>query len=145
MEHFNIIGQLRSTAHGNGWKFIAGDEFYQNIEAAREEVGIDQLVLTAQFESRPTFVNGRVVEVAYVGAIGLGRKFDDDGGIASLDETYMQKYDARLNELTSLLANFLGDFSCTNELSITDCTFLNQLNNFNTNIDFVIGNITLIQ
>jgi hypothetical protein len=145
MELFDLIGQLRSYAASQGWGFAAGDNFYQNIEVANQTLTAGQLVLTAEFNTSPSIVNGRVVQVTYSGSIMLGRKQDFDGQQSTLDETYIQKYDRRLLELMTLLANAIGDFTCTNELEITAIEFVHSINTFNTNIDFVGGNITIVQ
>jgi len=145
MKQFDIIGQLYRAAVANNWRFAAGDNFYQNIELANNSIEIGQHVLTAEFNTTPTIINGRVTEINYNGSIMLGRKVDNDGQIASLDETYLQKYNARLLELMQLLANFIGQFACDNELEITSIELVHSINNFDTNIDFVGGNITIVQ
>lgn len=145
MDKFDIIGQLYRKAKSNGWAFCAGDEFYQNIAATQENMTDGQLVLTAQFNCTPTFLNSRVTRVVYSGSIMLGRKFDDDGTASSLDEDYMDKYNNRLFELMSLLANFIGTFECENGLTVDSAEFVNAINKFDTNIDFVGGNITFSQ
>ena len=104
-----------------------------------------QLVLTAEFNAFPIFVNGRNPEIEYRGSIMLGRKVDEDGTNASLDEDFMDKYQRRLLELMQLLAVFLGSFECENDLSILSSEFILSLNRFDTNIDFVGGNITIKQ
>lgn len=145
MDKFDLIGQLCRKAYSNGWVFAAGDEFYKNIELADSEMNDGQLILTAQFNSTPTFTRGKVTKVVYTGSLMLGRKFDDDGTPASLDEDYMDKYNRRLLELMQLLATFLGQFQCENELDITSVEFIQDINRFDTNIDFVGGNITFEQ
>jgi hypothetical protein len=83
--------------------------------------------------------------VRYTGSILLGRKVDADGTDASLDETYLEKYDARLLELMQLLVIFIGQFGCDNELDIEGLELPHAINRFDSNIDFVGGNVTFVQ
>jgi hypothetical protein len=145
MEQFDLIGQLYRQAKANGWAFAAGDDFYKNIELANQQLEAGQLVLTAEFNAFPTITNGRAVEIRYDGSIMLGRKQDNDGIEASLDEDYMDKYNRRLLELMQYLVSFIGTFACDNELDIVSMEIVNSINTFNSNIDFVGGNISLIQ
>lgn len=145
MEKFDLIGQLHRAAQERGWAFCPGDVFYQNIETTEQSMASGQLVLTAEFNAFPIFVNGRNPEIEYRGSIMLGRKVDEDGTNASLDEDFMDKYQRRLLELMQLLAVFLGSFECENDLSILSSEFILSLNRFDTNIDFVGGNITIKQ
>lgn len=145
MEQFDLIGQLYRQAKANRWAFAAGDDFYKNIELANQHLETGQLVLTAEFNAFPTIINGRTTEIRYEGAIMLGRKQDNDGMEASLDEDYLDKYNRRLLELMQYLVIFIGTFTCENELEITAMELIQQINTFDSNIDFVGGNITLIQ
>lgn len=145
MDKFDIIGELRRAAIERGWVFCAGDKFYQNIEMTSNDIGYGQLILVAQFDSRPTITNGRVMGITYNGSILLGCKFDDDGTSASLDETYLEKYDRRLLSLMQSLGNFLGELECAAGLSISQVEMPNAINQFDTNIDFVGGTVVIMQ
>jgi len=145
MEHFNLIGELKNSAHNLGWFFAAGDNFSQNIAIAEENLTAGQLVLTVKFNAYPTIRGGRVQSIRYVGPILLGRKQEVEGTESSLDEDYIDKYERRLLELTQRLVNFIGEFACNNELDVSNIEIAQSLNNFSTNVDFVGGNITLIQ
>jgi hypothetical protein len=145
MEQFDLIGQLHRQAKANGWAFAAGDNFYKNIALASQDLETGQLVLTCEFNAFPTIRNSVVTEIRYDGALMLGRKQDNDGVEASLDEEFLDKYDRRLLELMQYLISFIGTFTCENELEITAMELIQQINTFDSNIDFVGGNITLIQ
>ncbi len=144
METFDILGSLASAAYANGWKFAAGDNFYQNMELLDAELLPAELTLTCtSFNITPSIVNGRIMGARYESVILLGRKTDATGEEASLDETYIQKHNRRLKELMTLLAAFIADFACDNELDIVSFLLNTEINKFDTNIDFVGGRITL--
>lgn len=143
MTRFDIIGELRSQANSKGWIFTAGDDFYKSIDLANENIDAGDIVLTCMFNATPTIRNGRVVDVEYSGAISLGRKQDEDGTEATLDESYLDKYDSRLLELTTMLVTFIGQFACDNELEIVNMTLAQSINTFGSNIDFIGAEITI--
>lgn len=146
MEQLDIIGQLEAYALAKGWRFVYRfDRFRANMEAMHDyQPG--ELVLMADFRATPTIKNGRVTQLVYTCLLMLGRKFDEDGTVASLDETPMQKYDRRLKELGQSLLNAICDFSCANELEVTAAPISVDINVFDTNIDFAISeNATFVQ
>lgn len=145
MDKFDIIGEMFRTARSNGWAFCAGDDFHQNIAATEENMEDGQLVLAVDFSCTPTFRNGKIPIIRYSGAIALGRKFDDDGTPANLDETFWDKYQRRLLYLKQQLALFIGTFECTHSLDVVSAEFASTINQFDTNIDFIICTITLDQ
>jgi len=146
MDNFNLIGGLRDFAISKNWHFLCGDNFYENFEASQAEFENGQLVFVAEFSANPIFGNGNnISSISYAGTIMLGRKFDEDSTPASLDETFIQKYDRRLLSLMQLLAVNIAQFACANELEISNPSFVLAINKFDTNIDFVVGQITLIQ
>jgi hypothetical protein len=155
MTKYDLIGQLKRYALANNMVFLSGAKFNQNYEADQAEYKNGQLILSADFLVYPTIVNGVSNPIKYTGAIALGIKFDDsntivkpdfaDGQPANLDETFIQKYDARLLDLMILLASHIGSFSCDNELEIENITMVPELNKFDTNIDFVSAQLTFIQ
>lgn len=145
MNQFDIIGALRTYAESQGWAFLFGSEWMQNYEASRNEYEDGQLVLGVDFDAVPTRSAGVISEISYNGTMILGRKFDDDNTPANLDETYIQKYDRRLYELSTLMSDFIKAFSCLHELDVTAESMRMDLNKFDTNIDFVANTITFLQ
>jgi hypothetical protein len=100
----------------------------------------------AFFKASPAFGKSKAVrEIRYQGVLILGQKFDDDGTAASLDETFIQKYDRRLEDLMSALNLHIVAFACENELDINGVEYSYDLNKFDTNIDFIAGAVTFIQ
>jgi hypothetical protein len=171
MTNFNIIGALRTFATSRGWRFGAGNNFYQNADLGT--VSEDQLVLLCDFTSKPTFtkVGANIQNIIYDGVILLGRKFESEvdavPGVeddpeteedetvqeieyqpateSSLDETYLQKYDRRLLDLIQLLALNISLFVCSNDLQIVSISIQNQINKFDENLDFVAATVTIQQ
>ena len=146
MEQLDIIGQLEAYALAKGWRFVYGyNKFRANIDVMHDyQPG--ELVLIADFRATPTIKNGRVTQMIYTCLLMLGRKFDIDGTVASLDETPIQKYDRRLKELAQTLLNTICDFSCANELEVTAAPISVDINVYDTNIDLAISeNATFVQ
>jgi len=146
MTQFDIIGELADYAAANSMQFISGANFYQNYEATLKEYGEGQLILAARFDAAPKFSPGYKIEsITYTGALMLGRKFELTDTHSNLDETFYQKYNARLLELMTMLSTAIATFACDNELSITQCNYNMLLNQLDENIDFVEAVITFVQ
>jgi hypothetical protein len=145
MDNYDLIGALKAYADSQGWVFLSGTSAYQNYEASQNEYEDEQLVLAADFDARPDIAIGSVEQISYQGVLMLGRKFDADSTPASLDETYYQKYLARLKELMGLLSGVIITFSCANELDVLDVIMRMDIDTFDTNIDFVAATITFVQ
>ena len=146
MTNFDLIGELQTYAAAHSMQFLSGASFNQNYEASQNEYENGQLVLTAEFDAAPAFsAAGKIGSITYTGLLGLGRKFEEVTTMSTLDETFIQKYNARLLELMQLLSVAIADFACENELEVTNCQMAMQLNKFDTNIDFVVATITLVQ
>lgn len=145
MDNFDIIGQLDAAATAMGWEFIYGNNFYINYEARKKKYNAGDMVLTADFTSKPTYVNGRITQINYTGVVMLGQKAGIDNTKASLDETMQQKYNSRLLNLLQTLANFIGNFSCNNELDVSVSNFRIDINRFDTVIDFVVMELSFTQ
>jgi hypothetical protein len=167
MTKFDLVGALRTYCISKGWHFLYGSAFYQNIEADEAYLN-GELILGADFNARPVYGRGMgITEIQYSGILLLGRKFDNDGTDAvvddpgtpedetvlatndatpaSLDESMIQKYDRRLLELMTYLSGAIQALSCANELNVTNCEIKMDINKFDTNIDFVAANITFVQ
>lgn len=145
MNQFDIIGSLKAYAENQGWAFLSGQDWYQNYEASQNEYANGQLVLGVDFDSIPVRKAGIISEISYPGTLILGRKFDPDTKPSSLDETFIQKYEARLLELTTLLSNMINTFMCEHNLDVLGENIRMDLNKFDTNIDFVVETLTFIQ
>lgn len=146
MTNFDLIGELETYAAAHSMQFLSGAQFNQNYEASQKEYENGQLVLTAEFEAIPAFSRGgKITEIRYEGILALGRKFEETVTMSTLDETFIQKYNARLLELMQLLSVAITDFACENELEVPACRMGMQLNKFDTNIDFIAATISFLQ
>ena len=94
--------------------------------------------------AQPRFINSVIDRITYSAEIMLGRKFDEIGDTSSLDETFIQKYERRLEELAKLMATFLASFACEHGLTIQNSTFQFYLNQYDENLDFCGGNVTFV-
>lgn len=142
---YNLINALRTYAEDNDWIFLSGEKWMQDYEASQAEYEDGQLVLGVDFqEAAPTRTNGVVSEIKYKGVLVLGRKFDPNSDEVNLDETFIQKYDARLQDLTTAMSNFIQDFVCQNDLETEGETMSLRLNSLDETIDFVVNRITFV-
>lgn len=144
---FDIIGALRTYATSEGWIFLSGENWHQDWEATRNTYAVGQLVLGVDFqEAIPTRTNGLVSEIKYPGILVLGRKFDPLPATTevNLDETFIQKYDARLLDLTTAMSNFIQAFVCENSLDTESETMSLRLNSLDETIDFAVNRITFV-
>ena len=145
MDNYDIVNALRTQATTNGYLFLYGETWMQNIGADDLKLLDSSLVLACDpFTAQPTMDNGVIEQIVYSGAIALGQKFND-GTVANLDETHLQKWENRLKNLSLALSNFIAAFSCNNELDVSGINFRLDMNKFDTNIDFVAATVTFTQ
>jgi hypothetical protein len=150
MDNFALLSTLKDYADTKGWHFLSGNNFYQNYEASQNEYDPGDLVLAVDMDAAPIYSpGGKISSISYTGVIALGRKVDEtpvlDETRSTLDETFWQKYTRRLEELMSLLSTALAEFACDNQLELSGVRFRLDLNKFDTNIDFIVGSLTIIQ
>jgi hypothetical protein len=146
MEQFDIIGALETYAISKNWDFVFTlNSFYSSAQTIKEYTP-GKIIMIADSRDLPKITNGRVTEIEYTCLVMLGRKFDDNGQAASLDETSGQKYDRRLKELKQLLATALGQVACDNELEVIPSEIIFDVNQLAENIDFAMtANTVFIQ
>ena len=144
MDRFTITAALKSYATTKGWKILMGDRYHQNAQASRETYSIGTIVIGIfPFTTVVPRAKAAFGEITYRSVILLGRKFETLTH-ANLDETYAQKYDNRLKDLIPLLANSVKEFACSNELEYSG-EIADEIDNFDTDIDFVGGLFTFYQ
>jgi len=150
MATFNLINIINSYCAENNILFIPGTAAYVNLSQIIDETdfSVNNKILIADFTAQPNLVNGTVQETRYSGLLALGQAFDiEDGTVtyqSTLDETYQQKFDRRLYQLSNELVEIIGDISCENELTTENITFKLDINQFDVNADFVAATITFI-
>lgn len=141
MQYFELYDTLKSYCQTNGIHFVFGSLDYVNYELTQKDYAPDELVMVAELTMRPNIRNSQVTGATYTGIIMLGRKFEAST-VASLEERYEEKYNNRLKDLIQLFVQHLATFGCENELGV-QCSLRYDINKFDTNIDFVVGDVTL--
>ena len=145
MIKFGLIGAISDYATAESMVFLFGDNFMQNFEATTA-ITDGQYILACDFNAAPRYGSGGGIgSVEYNGVLMLGIKFDSAGTYSNLDETLIQKYNTRLEDLSTKLSEAIVDIACANELDILNCTFKLDVNKFDENIDFVAATITYLQ
>lgn len=143
---FGLISYLDNWCTANKVYFCAGPEQYNNIVADYKLYEDFDLILVVAFNMVPRYSEGGVQSVTYQGSIALGRKCektDDEETVSSLDETFMQKYTRRLEDLTSKLNDLLLALQCEEEAYIDSCVMNYVLNKYDLNADFVNATVSL--
>ncbi|OQA94561.1 MAG: hypothetical protein BWY22_02441 [Bacteroidetes bacterium ADurb.Bin217] len=155
MQSFDVLEKLRTYCVNEGIIFIPSiSESYVNSVIDWNEYENNDLIMFALFNAVHVFDNSKLVEIAYTGVIGLGRKCeselieDEDGEYtveteSNLDETPEQKYDRRLKYLANKLTEILSTIACENQYEIRNCNMRLEINKFDLNADFVACDITI--
>ena len=156
MQSFDILEKLRTYCVTEGIIFIPSiSESYVNSVIDWNEYENNDLIMFALFNAVHVFDNSKLIEIAYTGVIGLGRKceselIEDDNGDytveteSTLDETPEQKYDRRLKYLANKLTQILSEIACENQYEIRNCNMRLEINKFDLNADFVACDITIV-
>ena len=156
MQSFDILEKLRTYCVSEGIIFIPSiSESYVNSVIDWNEYENNDLIMFALFNAVHVFDNAKLIEIAYTGVIGLGRKceselIEDDNGDytveteSTLDETPEQKYDRRLKYLANKLTQILSEIACENKYEIRNCNMRLEINKFDLNADFVACDITIV-
>jgi len=156
MQSFDILEKLRTYCVNEGIIFIPSiSESYVNSVIDWNKYEKNDLIMFALFNAVHVFDNAKLVEIAYTGVIGLGRKCeselieDEDGEYtveteSNLDETPEQKYDRRLKYLANKLTQILSEIACENQYEIRNCNMRLEINKFDLNADFVACDITIV-
>lgn len=156
MQSFDILEKLRTYCVNEGIIFIPSiSESYVNSVIDWNEYENNDLIMFALFNAVHVFDNSKLIEIAYTGVIGLGRKCeselieDEDGDYtveteSNLDETPEQKYDRRLKYLANKLTEILSEIACENQYEIRNCNMRLEINKFDLNADFVACDITIV-
>lgn len=144
MKAFGIIDALIDFCETKDWHILVGDSWYQNYESDQKayEAG-DIIMLSPAWTMQPQYnSNHQLFQIVYNGSIALGSKFERNGTVSSLDETFIQKYRNRLACLTQEFAIFAKEFQCQHDVTMT-LTIRPDLNKFDTNIDFMAATVTI--
>ena len=144
MKEFGIIDSLINYCETKNWHILVGDNWYQNYESDQKNYKAGDLVmLCPAWTMQPQYNSShQLFQLTYTGPIALGSKFERNGTVSSLDETFLQKYRNRLACLTQEFATFAKEFQCQHDVSMS-MTIRPDLNKFDTNIDFMAAIVTI--
>ena len=138
----NLIGILRDYCDREHLYFIPGPAAYQNAIMDQSIYADNDLILVCDLQFSPVFGENSLDEVQYNGTIALGRK-REVSSVSSLDETFAQKYDRRLKELSNLLTELLLSLQCEHNFVIDSARMSYSLNEYDLNADFVSSEIQI--
>jgi hypothetical protein len=138
----NLIGILRDYCNREHLYFIPGPDAYRNAIMDQSIYAANDLILVCDLQFSPVFGENSLNDVQYNGTIALGRK-REIASVATLDETFEQKYDRRLMELSNLLTELLLSLQCEHNFVIDSAQMSYALNEYDLNADFVSAEIQM--
>lgn len=138
----NLIGILRDYCDREHLYFIPGSDAYRNAIMDQSIYAANDLILVCDLQFSPVFGENSLNEVQYNGTIALGRKRELQT-VSTLDETFEQKYDRRLMELSNLLTELLLSLQCEHNFVIDSARMSYSLNEYDLNADFVSAEIQI--
>lgn len=138
----DLIGTLRDFCQEKNIFFIAGPEDYRNAVADYSVYAPYELILICDFTFSPAFTDNALDSVTYNGTIALGRKRESET-VSSLDETFEQKYDNRLAELSELLVNLMLELKCKYDIDFDYVRASYSINQYDLNCDFVSSEVQM--
>ena len=138
----NLIGILRDYCNREHLYFIPGSSAYQNAIMDQSVYSANDLILVCDLQFSPVFGENSLNDVQYSGTIALGRK-REVSTVSSLDETFEQKYDRRLLELSNLLTELLLSLQCEHNFIIDSVQMSYSLNEYDLNADFISAEIQI--
>lgn len=142
MSLYSLPSDFRTYCKNKGYYFILGDDAYINAVNDSTVYENNKIIVIADLSFKPNIENNRTYSVSYSGTIAVGRKRESET-VSSLDETFEQKYDNRLQDLSELLMVILSDFACSNDIEINSVNARFDINKFDLNADFVAAQIIL--
>ena len=138
----NLIGILRDYCNRENLYFIPGPVAYQNAIMDQSVYAANDLILVCDLQFSPVFGENSLNDVQYNGTIALGRK-REVLFVSTLDETFEQKYDRRLMELSNLITELLLSLQCEHNFVIDSAQMSYSLNEYDLNADFVSSEIQI--
>jgi hypothetical protein len=137
------VSEIRTLATNQGYEFSYGTSEYKNWDAGRKNLQDKDLIVLDPLIGSGSYIGGVKSDKTYVTTIGLAVKND---GVyqATLDETYEQKYDRRLEDMEAALEAFIKLLACTDGFEILSDRIISDINRFDTNVDIMLAEITFI-
>lgn len=139
--NLDFYGYLKEYCARNSIYFIPGPEDYQNAVMDASVYDAYDLILCSDLTLTPSFGED-FGSVTYNGTIALGRKREDDT-VSTLDETFAQKYEARLCDLMESIINMLNELQCNEDAEVISCTAQYAINQYDLNADFVVAAVSI--
>jgi len=146
----DLVQVFEDYADASGYRFAYGRKDHQNwvLTEDVELLSGESVILLFPITENAVIDNSIVHKWNATTQVWIGKKFDVDnqsGTYASLDETERQKYDRRLKDLRDDLATYIKTIFCSEpDLELTGFRILRAINQFDENLDVVIGEITFI-
>lgn len=145
IDNLDFYSYLEDYCDTNKIFFIPGSEDYQNAVADEDVYKDFDLILCSDLTLTPNFYE-EDGSVTYNGTLALGRKreiTDGEETVASLDETFKQKYARRLHDLITMLYNMINEIRCDADAEVLSCSMSYAINRFDLNADFIVANISI--
>jgi hypothetical protein len=141
----DYVAFFRAKTELEGWKFFYGEKGFMNFETNSEDITDGSIVLL-MFPARttPQIEGGYWSRYQVQTQFWLCRKFEDTTHSA-VNETELQKYEARLQELSDTLDAFLlTTFQCATNIEVKSIAYFRELNQFSVSIDGVTAETTFL-
>jgi hypothetical protein len=148
----NVVSDIKTLAEAEGYVWIHGPRDYANYELTTKDItGTEFIfVLLPVITSANSITDFKLVEEWSLDIqIMFGQKFDvaaetaEADEYSSIDETYNQKYDRRIYDLTTTLHAFIEQWLCGSVYRLQSLRIDEEVNQFDENADFVIGRLTI--
>lgn len=140
----DYVSFFRTKAELQGWKFYYGEKGFMNFETNSEDIS-DGSIILIMFPARqtPQIEGGYWSRYQVQTQFWLCRKYDTS--ISSVGETELEKYEARLEELSGLLDAFLlATFQCATNIEVQSIAYFRELNQFSLSIDGVTAQTSFL-
>lgn len=149
----NIVNDIKTEAEAEGYNFTYGPDEFLNYYATQTADLTSQEYILSLFPvitRSLDIANEHIVSVwACDITLMLGRKFEENAGEeetderSSIDETYEQKEERRLNDLLTELNTFVENFICDYDYRLQSLRYSDQINQTDESIDFVRLDMTV--
>lgn len=140
----NIVSDLRTFATLNSLHFIYGTDEYKSAD--RKKYKANEKVLAIDYEAGISYDRDSlsVADITHTVTMMFGQKSESTTR-ANLDETMLQKHDARLATLQTYGLDSIKKFACAYDLYLVDVRITIAPNMFSDNIDFVIFIVNFVE
>lgn len=148
----NIVGDIQTEVEGLGHKFVYGPMQFLNYFSSTQDISsmeyifcLFPVIMRGEMNGQSGLITGWNCEMSIL----FGRKYDEDSETASqdefssLDETYQQKYERRLQTLASGIQEVIEGFVCDSNYLLKSVKLSDRINQTDENIDFVQADLVV--